>query len=80
MGAIYVATPFPIENRSAIPDADFHLRFDSLRRHSSIKHGIDWVFGQTPPGRPIDVVAQDEFSHDVLFELSSDVWLAYSCT
>jgi hypothetical protein len=77
---VNVARSFPIENRAALPAAEYRDLVDTVSRHTSIKHGLDWVLDRSPPGRPIDVVAQDEFSHDVLFELSPDLWLAYSCT
>lgn len=75
-----MTVPNPVENRSKLDSSTFQELARLLMRQTSIKHGLDWILSLSPPGRPVDVVAQDEFSHDVLFELPPDLWLVYSCT
>jgi hypothetical protein len=75
-----MASTFPIENRAELAEAEFRDLADRVGSHTSIRQGLDWVLARTPPGRPDDSIALDEFSHDVLFELRPDLWLVYSCT
>jgi hypothetical protein len=74
------ADPFPIENRAGLPPAAFAALAAEVRRHRSVKHAFDWLLGLTPPVPPADCVAQDEFSHDVLFPHPGPNWLVYDCT
>lgn len=75
-----VANPFPIENRANLPPAEFSDLAAAVARHASIKHALDWSLGLSPPVAPADAIAQDEFSHDVLFPYRPDCWLVYDCT
>jgi hypothetical protein len=71
---------FPIENRSCLAPAEFASLRERFATHTSVKHGLDWFLGMTPPVPPVDCVAQDEFSHDVIFPHPDGFWVVYECT
>ncbi len=39
-----------------------------------------WAFGQKPPAELLNVVTQDEFTHDVVIRVSPDVFLVFDTT
>jgi len=55
-----------------------------LRSALAEQRGLDDVFAwgrkQDPPVHPVDVIKQDEFTHDVLVPLPSGRWLVYATT
>ena len=71
---------FPIDNRSGLPASEFAELEAIVSRQTSMKHAFDWLLGMTPQVAPADVIAQDEFNHDVLFPFPSGCWLVYDCT
>jgi hypothetical protein len=73
-------TAFPVENRARLPEAEFAPLAVVLAGQRSLKHAIDWLVGHRPPLAPADLVAQDEFSHDLLVEYPGGVWLVYDST
>ena len=75
-------TPFPVENRAALPADRFAALAAAVAAHRSIKRALDWSLSQDPPVAPADVIAQDEFSHDVLVAYADapGCWLVYDCT
>lgn len=74
------AMTFPIENLADLPDDLFASLRVRLASHSSIKHALDWFLGMTPPVPPVDCLAQDEYSHDLLFPHPDGFWVVYECT
>ena len=77
-----MTSTFPIVNRAALPAGRFAALVAEVGGHRSIKRALDWSLGQFPPVAPADVIAQDEFSHDVLIGLTDPpgCWLVYDCT
>lgn len=74
------AAPFPVENRAGLSPEAFAGLAAVVARHTSVKHALDWLLGMTPRVLPDDALAQDEFSHDVLFPYPAGYWLVYDCT
>jgi hypothetical protein len=72
--------PFPIENRAGLSAAEFAEIAVVVTRHTSVKHAFDWLLGMTPRVAPVDAIAQDEFSHDILFPYPAGCWLVYECS
>jgi hypothetical protein len=74
--------------RGVIPFADFAalapVERESLVSIVSQHAGLDDIFAwgraQSPPVHPVDVIKQDEFTHDVLVPLPSARWLVYATT
>lgn len=71
---------FPIENRAQLPQQAFARLAGQVTKHSSIKRAIDWLAAHRPPLAPDDIVAQDEYSHDILVAYPGDLFLVYDCT
>lgn len=51
-----------------------------LRKHATLQDVLDWCRGQTPPANLADVVVQDEFTHDIVLGLGSDLFAVYDTT
>jgi hypothetical protein len=41
---------------------------------------MDWAFARKPPAQLINVVTQDEFTHDVIFKIAEDSFLVFDTT
>jgi hypothetical protein len=74
--------------RDMIPFADFAALSPDEReslvlivsQHSGLDDNFAWGRTQSPPVHPVDVIKQDEFTHDVLVPLPSARWLVYATT
>ena len=75
-----MASEFPIENRACLSEAAFAEISRVVEKQTSMKHAFDWLLGMSPQVAPVDVIAQDEFSHDILFRYPGENWLVYECT
>jgi hypothetical protein len=66
-----------VENRARLSAAVF----DALRRVVQTQHTMEralaWFFAQVPPLAPEDIVAQDEFSYDLLVPYPGGLYLSY---
>ncbi len=51
-----------------------------MRSHQGLDDIFAWGRTQAPPIHPVDVIKQDEFTHDVLVPLPSGRWLVYGTT
>lgn len=70
----------PLEFRADLGAA----RRDEIRRttasHTTLEHVLRWSFGFDPPRPILNVVAQDEFTNDVVLRWDDDLVLVYDCT
>ena len=41
---------------------------------------VKWGLSQSPPRSPVEIVTQDEYTHDAVFELQSECYLVYDTT
>jgi hypothetical protein len=41
---------------------------------------LRWAFARTAPAEVVDVVAQDEFTHDVVVRAAADTFLVFDTT
>jgi hypothetical protein len=53
---------------------------EALRPFSSIRHVLEWMQEAGLPLGSLDMVTQDEFSHDALIPLPSGEWLSFGMT
>jgi len=61
--------------------AQHHALLDDLRRLASIRDVLTWMQRRGLPLESLDVVTQDEFTHDVLVPLGpSGDWAAFGVT
>lgn len=72
--------PFPIENRANLADTQFTELATKLISHRSIKHALDWLIAHKPSLSFSDIVAQDEFSQDVIAPYPNQLYLVYDVT
>ncbi len=73
--------PIPVFNFARWNESAFEEFQNRVISHTSIRHAMDWLLPLLPKDSPIDVIAQDEFSHDLLFPSpTSNDWFVYECT
>ena len=70
----------PVANRAGLTPAAFEPLRLVLSQQSSMRKALDWFFAQSPPLVPEDLVAQDEFSHDLLVPYPGGLTLSYDTT
>lgn len=46
----------------------------------TLEHALRWALAQEPRLQPIDVVIQDEYTHDVLFRAHDGSFLVFDAT
>ena len=74
------AMPFSIENRAGLAASEFLAIEAEAASHRSVKDAVDWMARCEPPMVAAGIVAQDEFSHDFLFQHANGAWLVYDLT
>jgi hypothetical protein len=65
-----------VENRAGLAAGSFRAWESLLASQVTIKRALDWFFAQQPPLAPADIIAQDEFSFDILVP-TDGLYLAY---
>ncbi len=46
----------------------------------SLQEALSWAFAKQPPLEVVNVVAQDEYTHDVVFRITEDGFLVFDTT
>ena len=46
----------------------------------TLEQAMLWAFSRTPPAQLLNVVTQDEFTHDVVIKVSADTFLVFDTT
>lgn len=46
----------------------------------SLEQVMNWAFARKPPAKLVDVVTQDEFTHDVVLQVDEGVFLNFDTT
>jgi hypothetical protein len=67
----------PVENRANLAAEIFDPIRDILQTHHTMERALAWFFAQSPPLTPADLVAQDEFSYDLLVPYRDGLYLSY---
>ena len=67
----------PVENPANLPAEVFDPIRGAVQAHSTLERALAWFFSQVPPLAPEDLVAQDEFSYDLLVPYHGGLYLAY---
>ena len=52
----------------------------ALGHVTSLGEVLGWGRGLLPPRGPAEILTQDEYTHDVVFELAADRWLVFDTT
>ena len=50
---------------------------DEARSFTNLEQVMQWAFGRTPPADLFTVVTQDEFTHDVVLKIETDLYLVF---
>lgn len=53
---------------------------DLIRDHRVLAEVVRWVAAAAPPRRIVDVITQDEYTHDVIIAVEDDLHLVYDTT
>lgn len=53
---------------------------DAASLLTTLERAFRWALAQQPPLRPVDVVIQDEYTHDVLFGAADGSFLVFDAT
>lgn len=53
---------------------------EAIEGHSTLARVVQWGLVATPERVIVDVVVQDEFTHDVVLQWSDDRYLVYDAT
>jgi len=56
-----------VENRASLPDDTLAAIESRLPESGTLMEFIGWGLDQDPPVMPVETVALDEYSHDVIF-------------
>ena len=67
----------PVENRARLAAAEFDALRVVLAAQTSMERALAWFSARTPPLAPDDLIAQDEFSYDLLVPFGEKVYLSY---
>jgi hypothetical protein len=68
-----------LDDRTGLPDAERSALERELRGQQTLADVIRWGLAQVPQAVVVDVVVQDEYTHDVLVPWR-DRWLVYDAT
>jgi hypothetical protein len=68
----------PSDLVGSIPFADYANLTPAEAEH--LDDVFAWGRKPSPPARPVDVIKQDEFTHDVLVPFPNQRWLVYGTT
>jgi len=72
--------PIPFTDLARLsPEEESALRA-AVAEHRGLDDVFAWGRRQSPPVHPVDVIKQDEFTHDVLVPLPKGRWLVYGTT
>ncbi len=70
----------PIETRAALDDATRDELAAVVGRHQTLEQVVRWTIALPPPGALVEVIVQDEFTHDVVVAWRASLHLVYDTT
>jgi hypothetical protein len=69
----------PIADGSVSDDVLARVK-DAVSGMVNLGHVLSWGAAATPPRKPEDVVAQDEYTHDVVMLFEDGIYTVYDVT
>jgi hypothetical protein len=66
-----------IENRAHLSRSVFDALRQTVETQHTMERALAWFFSVVPPLTPEDIVAQDEFSYDLLVPYEGGLYLSY---
>lgn len=70
----------PVTAQAGISSQQLSALSRVLRNHTTLQSVLDWCQAQTPPADLVDVVVQDEFTHDIVLGLGGGLFAVYDTT
>jgi hypothetical protein len=67
----------PVQNRANLTIERFNSIQLVVQAQRTMERALAWFFAQVPPLVPEDLVAQDEFSYDLLVPYRDGLYLSY---
>lgn len=67
----------PLEDRAGLTVVERATLVATVRAQRTLADVLDWARAQTPPRVVAEIVAQDEYTHDVVLPLGERLVLAY---
>lgn len=68
----------PIEDRAGLSAEALHTLRTAVQHQNTLQSAVRWAFAEGY--RLVDVVDQDEFTRDVIFEMRPGLYLVYDAT
>ncbi len=69
-----------VENVAGLSEERLAALAADVGGHRTLQDVVNWGIGQSPPRIVVDVVVQDEFTHDVVVPIGDELHLVYDTT
>ena len=70
----------PVHNEARLDPARIATIYAAVQALPTLGDVLTWSRAGTRSRQPIDIVTQDEYTHDVMFDLDGRVYLAFDTT
>ncbi len=70
----------PLHDHAGLAPPERVALLATLGSFTSLSEVLGWGRSLVPPRGPAEILTQDEYTHDVVFELAADRWLVFDTT
>ena len=70
----------PVHDESRLAPARVAAVHDAVQSLPTLGDVLAWSRAATKSRQPTEIVTQDEYTHDVVFDLDGELWLAFDTT
>ena len=70
----------PVTGMDSVPDAVVARASAALRERSTLADVLQWAREQVPARQVVEIITQDEYTHDVVLPFDGDHFLAFDAT
>jgi hypothetical protein len=70
----------PVHNEAGLPPARVAALHGAVQPLRNLGDVLTWSRGATASRQPTEIVTQDEYTHDVVFDLDGATYLAFDTT
>jgi hypothetical protein len=70
----------PLHDHANLAPAEHATLMTAIQGLSTLAHVLAWAPIQAPPRSIVEIVTQDEYTHDVVLEASGQPYLAFDTT
>jgi len=72
--------PILLHNHAGLPVAEHAVLTTAIQALRTLADVLAWAPKQTPPRSVVEIVTQDEYTHDVVLEATDQPYLAFDTT